>query len=193
MTLAKGAPLSRYVQPARLLPDALVLRLGARMAQALAHAHGQGVVHRDLKPSNVMVDVPSAQVTLLDFGVARIQGSQATRTGMTLGTPSYMAPEQLAGVLASPASDTYSLGVLLFEMMTARRPHLGATLGELLRAMAGTPAADLHLLRPDLPRAVTHAVQLALAPDAARRPADLIRYAARLEELADGLQAARPG
>ena len=192
MDLARGAPLSRYVATSLQLPEALALRVGARIALALAHAHAQGVVHRDLKPSNVMLDLPSGQVTLLDFGLARIEDSQATRTGMTLGTPSYMAPEQLAGAPASAASDTYALGVLLFEMLTGERPHQGDTLGKLLRSIASAAAADLRTRRPDLPGPICVAVQRALARDPAHRPADLLAYAAQLEALADGLQTGPP-
>ncbi len=187
MQLAMGAPLTRYVQATRLLPEALVLRLGAAMAQALAHAHSRGVVHRDLKPSNVLVDVTTAQIRLLDFGVARIEDRQITRTGMTLGTPLYMSPEQLAGAPATAASDVYALGVLLFEMFTGRRPHEGSTLGALLRSMAGASAAVLASHRPDLPAAVCDAVQSCLAREPAARPADLLRLAKNLEALATGL------
>ena len=180
MSLAKGASLARYVLPRHLLPDPVVLVLGARMAEALAHAHAQGVVHRDLKPSNVMIDLPTMQVTVLDFGVARIDDGMATRTGMTLGTPSYMAPEQLAGQPASPASDTYALGVLMFEMLTGQRPHSGASLGLLLRAMATQTAASLTALRTDLAPAVTAELQSLLSADPARRPANLFALAERM-------------
>ncbi|WP_158219732.1 serine/threonine-protein kinase [Ideonella sp. A 288] len=190
MALAPGMPLDRYTQPARLLPEPLALRVGARVADALAHAHAHGVVHRDLKPSNVLFDLPTGRVTLLDFGVARIDDGSTTRTGMTLGTPSYMAPEQLAGQPATAAVDTYALGVLLFELLTGRRPHLAATLGELLRAIASSPGARLQDLRPDLPAAVTEAVTQALSREATDRPADLVAYAARLDALADALPGA---
>lgn len=182
---AAGVPLSRYVQPSRLLPEPLVLRLGARIAEALAHAHGQRVIHRDLKPSNVLVDLPTATVKIIDFGVARIEDGSQTRTGMTLGTPAYMAPEQLAGAPVSPASDTYSLGVMLFELLTGHRPHGGASLGELLRQVANTPAADLAQRRPDLPESVAVAVQQLLARKPQQRPADLARLATQLDALAD--------
>ncbi len=188
---APGLPLSRYTQASRLLPTALVLRLGARLAAALACAHQQGVVHRDLKPSNVLVDLPSMGVKLLDFGVARIEDGQQTRTGLTLGTPAYMAPEQLAGLPASPASDAYALGVVLFEMLTAQRPHGGANLGELLRQVAEAPAADLASLRPELPRPAALAVQQLLARDPQQRPADLAAWARQAEHLAAGLSAAQ--
>lgn len=192
MEFAPGTPLSRYTQPPRLLPEALVLRLGAAIAEALAHAHAQRVVHRDLKPANVLVDLPSASVKLLDFGVARIDDGQQTHTGMTLGTPAYMAPEQMAGLPASSASDVYALGVVLFELLSGRRPHEGASLGALLRAMATEPPAQLAQLRPDLPEPVNAAVQQAMQADPAQRPLDLLEFARRLQRLAHSLAATAP-
>lgn len=186
---APGTSLARYTQPTRLLPAALVLRIGARIASALGHAHAQGVVHRDLKPSNVLVDLPSMGVKLLDFGVAHLENGTQTRTGLTLGTPAYMAPEQLVGLPVSPASDAYALGVVLFEMLTAQRPHGGASLGELLRQVAEAPAADLASLRPDLPGPAAAAVQQLLARDPQQRTADLAAWAVRAEQLASSLGA----
>ena len=192
MELAYGMPLSRYTQPSRLLPEVLVFQIGARIAEALAHAHAQGVVHRDLKPANVLVDLPNLSVKLLDFGVARIDDGQQTRTGMTVGTPAYMAPEQLAGQAATPASDVYALGVMLFELLTGRRPHEAASLGELLRAVAHKPAAELAPLRPDLPPTAVQGVQQALATNPAKRPQDLVAYAADLSDLATAVSLRGP-
>jgi serine/threonine-protein kinase len=184
MERVRGVDLSRYTQPNRLLPETLVLRIGARLAAALAHAHARGVVHRDLKPANVLVNLAEGQVKLADFGVARLDDARMTRTGLTLGTPSYMAPELLTGAPASRASDAYALGVLLFEMLTGRRPHQASSLGELLHQIAREPATALAALRPDLPAPVLAAIEQLLAPDPARRPADLARWGAGLGRLA---------
>ena len=184
MERVHGADLSRYTRPARLLPEAVVMRIGARVAAALAHAHACGVVHRDLKPANVLVDLGSGGVKLADFGVARLQDNQVTQTGMTLGTPAYMAPELLAGAAAGPASDTYALGVLLFELLTGQRPHQADTLGGLLRATAQDPPAALSALRPDLPAPVTAAVQQLLHRDPVHRPGDLAAWSSRADALA---------
>ncbi|OYU98118.1 MAG: serine/threonine protein kinase [Burkholderiales bacterium PBB5] len=184
MERVRGADLARYTQPQRRLPDNLVVQIGARVAAALAHAHAHGVVHRDLKPANVLVNLAAGQVKLADFGVARVDDAEATRTGMTLGTPAYMAPEQLAGQPATPASDAYALGVMLFELFAGRRPHEAANLGELLRATASQPPAALSALRPDLPPSVTGAVHQLLAHDPADRPGDLAAWAERAAALA---------
>jgi serine/threonine-protein kinase len=183
MERVRGVDLSRYTQRHLLLPETLVLRIGARVAAALAHAHGNGIVHRDLKPANVLVNLASGQVKLADFGVARDDEASATRTGMTLGTPSYMAPEQLAGAPASAASDAYALGVMLFELLSGRRPHQAASLGELLKATASQAPASLAALRPDLPSPVVAAVEQLMARDPAARPSDLAAWSAQIAAL----------
>lgn len=184
MERIRGVDLSRYTQRHLLLPENLVLRIGARVAAALAHAHARGVVHRDLKPANVLVNLASGQVKLADFGVARDHDASVTRTGMTLGTPAYMAPEQLAGAPASAATDAYALGVMLFELLSGRRPHQAATLGELLQATANQPPASLARLRPDLPAPAVAAVEQLLARQPADRPAHLGAWATSVAALA---------
>jgi serine/threonine-protein kinase len=184
MERIRGVDLSRYTQRHLLLPENLVLRIGARVAAALAHAHARGVVHRDLKPANVLVNLAAGQVKLADFGVARDEDASVTRTGMTLGTPAYMAPEQLAGAPAGPATDAYALGVMLFELLSGRRPHQAATLGDLLQATANQPPASLARLRPDLPAPAVAAVEQLLARQPADRPADLDAWATSVAALA---------
>lgn len=194
MERVHGADLSRYTQPGRLLPEPVVLRIGARVAAALAHAHAHGVVHRDLKPGNVLVDLAGRQVKLADFGVARTEDSTTTRTGVTLGTPAYMAPEQLASGNATPASDTYALGVLLYELLSGRRPHQADNLGLLLRSMAHGQPTPLADLRPDLPAPITTHLSQLLAQAPEQRPANLARWAAHLDRLVQALvQATTPG
>lgn len=184
MERVSGVDLARYAQPHRLLPEALVLRIGARVAAALAHAHANGIVHRDLKPANVLVDLGSGKLKLADFGAARLDEASLTRTGMTIGTPAYMAPELLAGDAASPAADAYALGVMLYELLAGRRPHQGASLGELLRTVTHDPPTPLATLRPDLPPAVVAPVEQLLARHPAERPVDLADWAADLAALA---------
>lgn len=184
MERINGVDLGRYTHPDRLLPDALVLQIAARVAGALAHAHAHGVVHRDLKPANVLVDLSADLVKLADFGVARTADSALTQTGMTLGTPAYHAPEVLAGAECTPASDAYALGVLVYELLSARRPHEADTLGALLQTISSDPAVPLATHRPDLPPSVGRQVARLLAAHPEHRPHDLAAWAHQTAGLA---------
>jgi len=184
MERINGVDLARYTQRERLLPEALVLRIAARVAAALAHAHARGVVHRDLKPANVMIDLAVGRLKLADFGVAATPQSEVTRTGLTLGTPAYMAPEVLTGAPATAASDAYALGVMTYELLSGHRPHAAENLGQLLRAVAEQAARPLAQVRPDLPAPVAELVHRLLAPAPDDRPADLTAWAAEAAGLA---------
>ena len=181
-----GCDLTRYTRPARLLPPPLVARVGARLAEALAYAHRRGVVHRDVKPANVLVDWTKDTVKLSDFGLARSAEHTQTRSGIALGSPDYMAPEQLAGGAVGPASDVYGLGATLFELLAGRRPHQADNLGDLLRAVASEPAPPLARLRPELDPALCDAVMALLAKDLSQRPSDAAQVAVRLWSVANG-------
>lgn len=184
MEAVPGGDLARYTAPGRLLPEPLVLRVATRLAHALAHAHGLGIVHRDLKPANVLVHWPADTVKLADFGLARAVDTARTGTGLVLGTPAYMAPEQLAGGVPTPQSDLYALGVMLFQLLTGRLPHESSTLGELLRQVASVPAPALRSLRPALPAALDAVVAALLAKRPQQRPAGALALAAALDAIA---------
>ena len=171
MEYLKGHDLQRHTSPAQLLPVPVALRIVARVADALAYAHSQGVVHRDIKPANVMVDPSDDSVKVTDFGIARITDSSRTRTGMVLGTPSFMSPEQMAGRRVDGRSDLYSLGVMLFQLLTGRLPHHADSMAKLMYQIANDPAPDVRTLRRDLPEALANVVALALE----KRPE--VRYA----------------
>lgn len=166
-----GADLSRYASPTRLLPERLALGIAARVALALHHAHQAGIIHRDIKPGNVMFDPASGSVKVTDFGSARVADLQATRSGMIVGTPAYMAPEQLAGAEATPQSDLYSVGVMLFELLTGGRPFDAPSMGDLLARIGRQPAPHVRESRPDLPPLIDDIVQrlLAKTPDERHR------------------------
>jgi serine/threonine-protein kinase len=174
MELLAGTDLTRYTRAGHLLPEPLALDIAARVADALAYAHQQGIVHRDVKPANVMFDPASGIVKITDFGLARAGDAEATRSGLLLGSPAYMAPELLAGGRADARSDLYALGVLLFELLTGHLPFEGGSMGALLRAMASEAPRTVQGLRPDLPPAQAAALDAVLAPALARAPGERV-------------------
>ena len=190
MEAVPGTDLSRYTKDPRLLPEALVLKLGERIAQALGQAHRMGLVHRDLKPANVLVDWATDTVKLADFGLSRAAGAARTGTGIVLGTPAYMAPEQLAAAEPTAASDLYALGVTLYELLAGRLPHEGRSMGELLRQVSGETPEPLQRVRPGLPAAVGDLVARLLAKAPADRPGPASAVAAKLAEAAASLAVA---
>lgn len=172
MEFIDGHDLQRHTEPGRLLPVATVLAVAARVADALAHAHTQGVVHRDIKPANVMIETSTDTVKVTDFGIARVADGSRTRTGMVLGTPSFMSPEQLTGRRVDGRSDLYSLGVMLFQLLTGALPHGGDSMAKLMFQIANEPAPDVRSLRPELPEALANIVALALEKRPETRYAD---------------------
>lgn len=162
MELVDGHELGDYADSGKLLPWPDVVRIMIRVAEALAYAHSRGVTHRDIKPANIMFDRASDSVKLMDFGVARVADAARTRTGVVLGTPSYMSPEQLAGQTIDGRSDLYSLGVTMFQLLTGRLPHMNDSMATLMQAVAHEPAPHVCSIRPDLPRSLGDVVDLAL-------------------------------
>ncbi|MCC7206332.1 MAG: protein kinase, partial [Anaerolineae bacterium] len=146
------------------LPLREVGQLLAQVASALDYAHRQGVVHRDIKPSNILVDA-DGNAFLTDFGIARlVEGAeQLTGTGMALGTPGYMSPEQGMGAVIDGRADIYSLGVMLYEMLTGAMPYKAETpMGVILKHISD-PVPDLVAANPDLPESLNAVVRKAMA------------------------------
>jgi tRNA A-37 threonylcarbamoyl transferase component Bud32 len=187
MEYLRGQDLQPYTQSGRLLPVGTVLAIVERVALALAYAHSQGVVHRDIKPANVMIDLATDTVKVTDFGIARIADSSRTRTGMVLGTPSFMSPEQMAGQRVDGRSDLYSLGVMLFQLLTGRLPHQADSMAKLMYQIANEPAPDLRDLRPELPEALANVVALSLEKRPEVRYADGQQMATDLRAVAAAL------
>ncbi len=163
MEFLKGRDLLDFCKPDHLLPVERVVSIVARVAEALDYAHRQNVVHRDIKPANIMYALDTDTVKVTDFGIARITDSSKTKTGMVLGTPSFMSPEQLAGKKVDGRSDLYSLGVMLYQLLTGVLPFRGDSMAELMYKIANEEAVDVRQLRPELPAALATVVQRALA------------------------------
>ena len=178
MEFVAGTDLTAFTQPPHLLPVAQVLAIGARVASALDYAHAKHVVHRDVKPANIMWDPATDTVKVMDFGVARITDASKTRTGIVLGTPSFMSPEQLCGAKVDGRTDLYALGVTLFQLLTGALPLRAESMPELMHKIVHVPAPDVRTLRPDLPEAVATLVAKALN----KRPEDRYQTGAQLAQ-----------
>lgn len=164
------------------LPVPECARIAARAAEALAHAHAQGVLHRDVTSRNIMVARGDGRVVLVDFGLALPEWqTRLTRSDVRMGTVAYMAPEVVRGGSADRRSDVYGLGVVLFEMLTGQQPFRGAHAEAVLYAAAHEPPEAPSQLRPDVPPALEALVLEALAKDPDARPESAGEFAARIE------------
>jgi len=163
MELLKGGDLAPYTRADNLLPLDKVVSITARVADALGYAHQQGVVHRDIKPANMMYHRESDTLKVTDFGIARLTDSSRTKTGMVLGTPSYMSPEQLAGKRIEGRSDLFSLGVTLYQLLCGRLPFEAESMAQLMFKITNEAPADIRTLHPGLAPSLVAFVERSLA------------------------------
>ena len=154
MEFLDGHDLMRYTKPDKLLPVKTVLQLVTLSAEALNYAHQQNVVHRDIKPANIMLIPKASTIKITDFGIARITDSSKTKTGMVLGTPSYMSPEQLVGKHIDGRSDLFSLGVMLYQLLCGQLPFKGDSMASLMFSIANEPHPEIIAIRKGLNQSV---------------------------------------
>ena len=169
MEYLRGRHLSDFGQPDTLLATTTVLELLARTADALDYAHAQNVVHRDIKPANIMYDAVSDGLKITDFGIARLIDVSRTRTGIVLGTPAFMSPEQLEGKNVNGHTDLFALGVSLYQLLTGQLPFRGASMTKLMFVIANEPHQPVTAVRPELPVWLDPIVDRALAKNPAHR------------------------
>ena len=169
MEFLKGSDLNKYIKADTKLPIKQVLSIIQRSADGIDYAHQHNVVHRDIKPANIMWDPKTDSCKITDFGIAHITDSSKTKTGMVLGTPSYMSPEQLAGKKVTGQSDIFSLGVMLFQMVTGQLPFIADSMTSLMYKIANEEHPSPDSINPDVPRCVTIIINRAMAKDVNKR------------------------
>ncbi len=185
MELVDGPTLQELIKDGPLPADVAAV-VGARIASALDHAHFRHIIHRDLKPSNVML-TKAGEVKLMDFGIAKdVDLVALTQTGMAVGTPAYMSPEQVTGATLDPRTDIFSLGVLLYEALTGARPFQGKSAGEVFAKIRDGKYTPLNKAAPHVPKPLASIVKRALEvkpesrfPDAAAMRRELDLFLAR--------------
>jgi len=169
MEYLEGGDLEDFTKKDILLPLRETLSMISDVANALDYAHSKGIVHRDIKPANIMYLKDTKDVKVADFGIARITSSSKTKTGVILGTPSYMSPEQISGHKVDGRSDIFSLGVVLFEMLTGEKPFTAEDMTSLMYKIAKEKHPSAKTLNPRIPQVVDKIIDKALEKDMEKR------------------------
>jgi serine/threonine-protein kinase len=190
MELLEGEPLNEVMQRLGKLPADQVMSVGQQLADALRYAHRLGVIHRDIKPSNVMFDSRDGSIKLLDFGIARIKEADSfletdsvkTQIGQVLGTPRYMSPEQALGQEIDGRSDLFSVGVILYELITGKKAFGGVSAATLALQITQQDPEPIAKLAPESPRGLQFIVNKLLAKKPERRFADGAQLSAALRQ-----------
>jgi len=175
------------------LPPVVAAVIGVQLAAALEHVHFHRIIHRDLKPANVML-TRTGEVKLMDFGIARDEDlGPLTKTGLAVGTPSYMSPEQISGADVDARTDLYTLGVVLYECVSGKRCFTGNSPGEVLARVRDGKCAPLSKVAPDTPSALQRIIKRAMQPDPEKRHFDASALRRDLEAfLASELRVSQP-
>jgi serine/threonine protein kinase len=180
--------LATYCRADNLLRIDDVVELVFKVARALAYAHGRGVIHRDIKPSNIMLTVDS-DVRIIDFGIAIVADSEISRIEGIAGSPSYMSPEQVQSADITPRSDLYSLGAVMYELLTGFRPFRAGNLSKLLHQIVYATPPPIHTLREGVPEELERVVAMSLQKEPAKRYASGQDFAADLTRVHQRLRA----
>jgi serine/threonine-protein kinase len=186
MEFLRGVDLRQAIRDGRLGDLQTKLRIALQVARALGYIHSLDIVHRDIKPENIHLTT-SGVVKLMDFGIAKTQGLSMTRTGYVMGTPYYMAPEQVLGKGIGLAVDTYAFGVLFFELLTGVRPVTGDSVERIFYSILHEPL-DLDPLRGSVPQPICDLIALCTAKDPAQRPPDFEAVAREIERILTGIE-----
>ena len=191
MEYLRGQHLSHHTDSARLLPPRTVMTLVARTAEALHYAHRQNVVHRDIKPANIMFDPDTDELKITDFGIARLTDTSRTKTGIVLGTPSFMSPEQLEGRSLDGRSDQFALGVSLYQLLCGQLPFRAESMPRLMQKIATESHTPIRTVRPELPEAIQAIIDRVLAKSADDRYVTCAEFASDLRACVKSLEPAK--
>ena len=161
------------------------MRIALQVARALDHIHAHKIIHRDVKPENIHVDA-GGNIKLVDFGIAKAEGVQLTRAGFTLGTPQYMAPEQVLGKPLTPQVDIYAFGVLLFELLTGVKPLSSGSVEKIFHEILHVPLNPEPLKIANVPAAVCALIESCTAKQPVARPRTFAPVCEEIERLARG-------
>ena len=179
MELVEGRSLDQVIKSSGSLEPRRSVVIITQVLSALGFAHENGIVHRDIKPSNIMV-LQDDRVKVADFGIARIEASEFTIVGDLLGTPAYMAPEQLSGSPIDHRTDLFAAGVILFEMLTGVKPFRGKSITEIMSFMEKRGPEDIRALNPSVPEALKRVIIKSVAFDPAQRYVDAAAFSTAL-------------
>jgi serine/threonine-protein kinase len=180
MDFLQGMDMSQLAKKDELLKVSEVFNVILQVSDALNYAHNQNVVHRDIKPSNIIYDRRTKKPTITDFGVAHITDASKTKTGTILGTPSFMAPEQLASMPVDGRSDLFALGVTFFQLLTGELPFVAESISSLMYKITNGEPRDILKIRPALPICVKAIINKALQKDPDKRYQTGAEFAAAL-------------
>jgi CHASE2 domain-containing sensor protein/tRNA A-37 threonylcarbamoyl transferase component Bud32 len=169
MELLKGYDLDAHIKLEDLLPIKNVLQIVIQCADGLDYAHTQNVVHRDIKPSNIMYDPDAGIAKITDFGIARITDSSKTRTGTVLGTPNYMSPEQCMGKKVDGRADLFSLGVVLYQLVSGSLPFKGDSMATLMYSIVNDRPVDIKTVKADINPALRKVIHNAIGKKPEKR------------------------
>jgi len=183
MEYLEGGDLEEFTKPDNLFPIHKTLTVVAEVAEALDYAHTKDIVHRDIKPANIMMLRETKEVKVTDFGIARITSSSKTKTGIVLGTPSYMSPEQVSGKKVDGRSDIFSLGVVLFELLTGQKPFTGEDITSLMFKIAKEKHPSPRDINPKIPSVLEKIIDKALEKDLEKRYQRAGEMAAHLRQV----------
>ncbi|HXQ28530.1 MAG TPA: serine/threonine-protein kinase [Gemmatimonadales bacterium] len=188
MELVEGRDLSTIIVASEPLGLERKLDMVIELLDGLAYAHDRGVIHRDIKPSNVRV-APDGRVKIMDFGIARLQSADTTGSGTIVGTPNYMAPEQVTNGAITPASDLFSVGCLLYELLSYKKPFEGETVHGVLYQVLTTEPKPLRTMAPSIPAGLERVVRKAMS----KAPEDRFQSARQMRDALVGIRSALSG